>query len=52
MIDPAKLPAPPVADRIAHSYERHGHTVADDYAWLKDVGYPEVSDKAVLAYLG
>jgi len=51
MIDPAKLPAPPQANRIAHSYERHGRTVVDDYAWLKDAGYPAVTDEAVLSYL-
>jgi len=51
MIDPALLPAPPRANRIPHSYERHGRAVADDYAWLKDAGYPQVSDEAVLSYL-
>jgi oligopeptidase B len=51
MIDPAKLPAPPQAARHPHSYERHGHTVRDDYFWLKDQGYPEISDEAILAHL-
>ena len=51
MIDPAELPAPPQANRIAHRYERHGRTVVDDYAWLKDAGYPTVGDAAVLSYL-
>jgi len=51
MIDPATLPPPPEAARIPHSYERHGRTVRDDYAWLKDAGYPNVSDPAILGYL-
>jgi len=25
--------------------------VSDDYAWLRDAGYPEVTDEAVLAHL-
>jgi oligopeptidase B len=25
--------------------------VTDDYAWLRDPGYPEVTDKEVLAHL-
>ena len=44
-------PAPPVADRRPHSFTVHGTTIEDPYAWLKDAGYPEVSDPAVLAYL-
>jgi len=43
--------APPVAARKPHSFTRHGTTVTDDYAWLRDPGYPEVTDKAVLAHL-
>ena len=26
-------------------------TIEDDYAWLRDPGYPEVKDEEVLAYL-
>ena len=51
MIDPALLPAPPVAARQPHVIEHHGRTVSDDYAWLRDAGYPQVSDEAVLSYL-
>ena len=44
-------PAPPVAARRPNHVRHHGVTLADDYAWLRDPGYPEVTDKAVLAYL-
>jgi len=50
MADTTSL-APPVAAKKPHSFTRHGITVADDYAWLRDPGYPEVTDKEVLAYL-
>jgi oligopeptidase B len=43
--------SPPVAAKKPHSFTHHGVTVSDDYAWLRDPGYPEVTDKAVLAHL-
>jgi oligopeptidase B len=42
---------PPVAETRPHSFTAHGITVEDPYAWLKDPKYPDVTDKAVLAYL-
>ena len=42
---------PPVAARKPFSVTHHGITVADDYAWLRDPGYPEVNDKEVLEHL-
>ncbi|KKW94011.1 S9 family peptidase [Sphingobium chungbukense] len=42
---------PPKAETRAHSFTRHGITVEDPYAWLRDPGYPEVKDQAVLSYL-
>ncbi|TCP34960.1 S9 family peptidase [Sphingomonas sp. BK235] len=42
---------PPVAATRAHSFTRHGVTVEDPYAWLRDPGYPEVTDRDVLGYL-
>jgi oligopeptidase B len=33
---------PPVAPRRPHSFTRHGITVTDDYAWLKDAKWQEV----------
>ncbi len=46
-----ELPPPPVAATRPHSYERHGVTIDDPWAWLKDPAYPEVKDEPVLAYL-
>ncbi|MFM6854451.1 MAG: S9 family peptidase, partial [Sphingopyxis sp.] len=51
---PATTPAPatpPVAARIASRISHHGRTVEDDYAWLRDAGYPNISDPAILAHL-
>ncbi|WP_395330028.1 S9 family peptidase [Novosphingobium sp. BL-8H] len=45
------LSGPPQAAKKPHSFTRHGVTVEDDYAWLRDAGYPEVTDKEVLAHL-
>jgi len=42
---------PPVAAKKPHSFSRHAITVTDDYAWLRDPGYPQVSDKEILAHL-
>jgi oligopeptidase B len=42
---------PPSAARRPHSFTRHGITVEDSWAWLRDPGYPDVKDKDVLAYL-
>ncbi len=45
------ITAPPIAAKIPHSETHHGITLTDDYAWLRDPGYPEVTDPAVLAHL-
>ncbi len=45
------LPRPPVAATRPHSFSAHGVTIDDPWAWLKDPGYPNVTDKDVLAYL-
>jgi oligopeptidase B len=45
------LSGPPQAAKKPHSFTHHGLTVEDDYAWLRDAGYPEVTDKAVLEHL-
>ena len=43
---------PPVAAVRPHSFTRHGITIDDPWAWIRDPGYPNVTDKDVLAYLG
>lgn len=52
---PAAPTTPPLAAPRAvkkpSRFTRHGLTVTDDYAWLRDPGYPEVKDAAVLAHL-
>jgi oligopeptidase B len=45
------LTTPPVAPKKPHAETHHGITVTDDYAWLRDPGYPEVKDPAILAHL-
>ena len=45
------LTTPPVAPKVPHVETHHGTAVSDDYAWLRDPGYPEVTDPAVLAHL-
>ena len=42
---------PPVAARRPHRFTAHGVTIDDPWAWLRDPGYPAVSDPDVLAYL-
>ena len=50
MTDTTSLKAP-VAVKKPHSFSHHGITVTDDYAWLRDPGYPQVTDKEVLDHL-
>ena len=45
------LPPPPVAARKPHQTTVHGVMIDDDWAWLRDPGYPEVTDVEVLDYL-
>ncbi|MET0239526.1 MAG: S9 family peptidase [Sphingobium sp.] len=42
---------PPRAPQRPHSATFHGRTLSDPWAWLRDPGYPEVTDKDVLSYL-
>ncbi len=45
------LPTPPEAAKEPQSTKIHGVTLSDPYNWLRDPGYPEVSDKRVLNHL-
>ena len=42
---------PPVAAKQPHNSVHHGIEVTDDYAWLRDPGYPNVTDPRILGYL-
>ncbi|HEX7823080.1 MAG TPA: S9 family peptidase [Sphingobium sp.] len=42
---------PPRAEQRPHSLTHHGRTLNDPWAWLRDPGYPDVTDKDVLSYL-
>ena len=35
------MPKPPVAARRPQQTAVHGVTLTDDYAWLRDPGYPD-----------
>ncbi|MDO9489862.1 MAG: S9 family peptidase, partial [Sphingomonadaceae bacterium] len=45
------MSTPPLAPTRPHSFTHHGQTIEDVYAWLKDPGYPQVTDEAVLSHL-
>jgi hypothetical protein len=42
---------PPRADQRPHSFEHHGIRIEDPYHWIRDPGYPDVTDEEVLGYL-
>ena len=44
-------PSAPIAEKRDHSYTRHGVTIEDPYAWLRDAGYPTIDDEDVLEHL-
>ncbi len=47
----AQVIKPPVAERRPHVQTFHGEQLHDDYFWLKDQGYPKVTDPDVLNYV-
>ncbi len=49
---PANTPASaPVAKKQPSSTTHHNITVTDDYAWLRDAGYPEITNPEILGHL-
>jgi len=42
---------PPIAKQIPFSYTVGDHVIQDEYFWLRDKAWPNVSDKEVLDYL-
>ncbi len=42
---------PPIAPRKPHGFAHHGTQIEDAYAWLRDPGYPEITDPEILDYL-
>lgn len=42
---------PPIAPVRPRRFEHHGIVVEDPYAWLKDPGYPQVTDEEILGHL-
>jgi len=42
---------PPIAEQRPFSATWHDETLDDPWNWLRDMGYPKVTDKKVLAYL-
>ena len=45
------MPSGPLAAIRPSAVNHHGVTVTDDYAWLRDPGYPDASDVEILAHL-
>ena len=45
------LPTPPVAAQRPSTTIHHGVAIDDPWAWIRDPGYPEVTDTDVLDYL-
>jgi oligopeptidase B len=45
------LPPPPLALARPHSTTHHGITIEDQWAWLRDPGYPKVEDPLILGHL-
>jgi oligopeptidase B len=42
---------PPLAPRRPSTTTHHGVTLSDNYAWLRDPGYPDVTDTEILDHL-
>ena len=46
-----ELPAPPTAAQRPSTTTHHGVAIDDPWAWIRDPGYPDVTDTDVLDYL-
>lgn len=44
-------PTPPQPKREPKEVGRHGYSQTDDYAWMRDAGYPQVTEDAILDHL-
>ncbi|WP_425361736.1 S9 family peptidase [Candidatus Tisiphia endosymbiont of Mystacides longicornis] len=42
---------PPIANKIDYSFTLHGKKFTDQYNWLRDIEWPNVSDKKIIEYL-
>ncbi|NRA74153.1 MAG: S9 family peptidase [Rickettsiales bacterium] len=42
---------PPIATKERHIKTIHGHKIIDDYHWLRDPNWPNVTNKNILSYL-
>ncbi|WP_425361152.1 S9 family peptidase [Candidatus Tisiphia endosymbiont of Stenodema calcarata] len=42
---------PPIADKIDYNFVLHGQKITDEYAWLRDSEWPNVSNKKIIEYL-
>lgn len=51
MLTAPKDLTPPVAKQKSYVAQHHGHEFSDPWFWLRDKGYPQVTDKEVLGYL-
>ena len=49
-LSPGSGPAP-AARIVAHTTTVHGTEIEDEYHWLRDPGYPDVTDAQILGYL-
>ncbi|WP_025896706.1 S9 family peptidase [Kordiimonas gwangyangensis] len=51
MLKTPASPKAPIAARKDYTASHHGFELKDPYFWLKDPGYPEVTDEEILGYL-
>lgn len=42
---------PPIAQKIPYNFDIHEQTINDEYAWLRDKDWPNVTNDSILQYL-